>query len=183
MPTTPPVPSSSIVIVPAGLRPRSGTRGRPRRTSAHAREFSRRASGWAHADHLFRSGWTFCPSWATSPSHAASGRRSPLIPEPLAGTYLAALLTGSLARDARGPEPGLRAHRARRVSNGVNLMRHALRNALIPIVTVIGINLGLARGSAVVKRCPCCPAASWSRRSQPRPGHPIHPVRRRHHVL
>ena len=46
----------------------------------------------------------------------------------------------------------VRTARAKGLGNRVVLMRHALRNALIPIVTVIGINVGiLLGGSAVIE--------------------------------
>jgi peptide/nickel transport system permease protein len=46
----------------------------------------------------------------------------------------------------------VRTARAKGLHDTVVLMRHALRNALIPIVTVIGINIGiLLGGSAVVE--------------------------------
>jgi peptide/nickel transport system permease protein len=46
----------------------------------------------------------------------------------------------------------VRTARAKGLRDTVVLMRHALRNALIPIVTVIGINIGiLLGGSAVVE--------------------------------
>ena len=46
----------------------------------------------------------------------------------------------------------VRTARAKGLRDTVVLMRHALRNALIPIVTVIGINIGiLLGGSAVIE--------------------------------
>src|SRR5262249_41077129 len=46
----------------------------------------------------------------------------------------------------------VRTARAKGLRDRVVLMRHALRNALMPIVTVIGINLGiLLGGSAVIE--------------------------------
>jgi len=49
-------------------------------------------------------------------------------------------------------EDYIRTARAKGLRDTVVLMRHALRNALIPIVTVIGINIGiLLGGSAVVE--------------------------------
>ena len=46
----------------------------------------------------------------------------------------------------------VRTARAKGLRDRVVLMRHALRNALIPIVTVIGINIGiLLGGSAVIE--------------------------------
>jgi peptide/nickel transport system permease protein len=77
-----------------------------------------------------------------------------ILPSLSLGTYLAALLT-RLTRSSMLEvlnQDYVRTARAKGLGNGVVLMRHALRNALIPIVTVIGINLGiLLGGSAVVE--------------------------------
>jgi len=71
---------------------------------------------------------------------------------------LALVLMGSLARvtraailDVAGTE-SLRAARARGVSRGGVLLRHALRRALPPVVTVLGLQLaGLVGGAVVVE--------------------------------
>jgi glutathione transport system permease protein len=44
----------------------------------------------------------------------------------------------------------IRTARAKGVGRGAILVRHALRNALTPIVTVVGLNLGAVIGGAVV---------------------------------
>jgi peptide/nickel transport system permease protein len=47
-------------------------------------------------------------------------------------------------------EDYIRTARAKGLSNRVVLMRHALRNAAVPIVTVIGIGVALLIGGVVV---------------------------------
>jgi peptide/nickel transport system permease protein len=44
----------------------------------------------------------------------------------------------------------VRTARAKGMSEGVVILRHALRNAFLPIVTVLGLNLGLLLGGAVL---------------------------------
>jgi peptide/nickel transport system permease protein len=77
-----------------------------------------------------------------------------ILPSLSLGTYLAALLT-RLTRSSMLEvlsQDYVRTARAKGLRDRVVLMRHALRNALIPIVTVIGINVGiLLGGSAVVE--------------------------------
>lgn len=77
-----------------------------------------------------------------------------ILPSLSLGTYLAALLT-RLTRSSMLEvlnQDYVRTARAKGLGNRVVLMRHALRNALIPIVTVIGINVGiLLGGSAVIE--------------------------------
>jgi len=82
------------------------------------------------------------------------GLRFLILPSAALGTYLAALLT-RLTRSSMLEVLGqdyVRTARAKGLRDTVVLMRHALRNALIPIVTVIGINVGiLLGGSAVIE--------------------------------
>ena len=77
-----------------------------------------------------------------------------ILPSLALGTYLSALLT-RLTRSSMLEVLGqdyVRTARAKGLREGLVLMRHALRNALIPIVTVIGINVGiLLGGSAVIE--------------------------------
>ena len=77
-----------------------------------------------------------------------------ILPSASLGTYLAALLT-RLTRSSMLEvlnQDYVRTARAKGLRGRVVLMRHALRNALIPIVTVLGINVGiLLGGSAVVE--------------------------------
>jgi peptide/nickel transport system permease protein len=77
-----------------------------------------------------------------------------ILPSLALGTYLAALLT-RLTRSSMLEvlnQDYVRSARAKGLGSRAVLMRHALRNALIPIVTVIGINLGiLLGGSAVIE--------------------------------
>jgi peptide/nickel transport system permease protein len=77
-----------------------------------------------------------------------------ILPAVALGGHLAALLT-RLTRSSMLEVLGqdyVRTARAKGLRDTVVLLRHALRNALIPIVTVIGINIGiLLGGSAVVE--------------------------------
>jgi peptide/nickel transport system permease protein len=87
-------------------------------------------------------------------AHAWGGLRFLVLPSAALGTYLAALLTRltrSSMLEVLGQEY-VRTARAKGLRDRVVLVRHALRNALIPIVTVIGINVGiLLGGSAVIE--------------------------------
>jgi peptide/nickel transport system permease protein len=82
------------------------------------------------------------------------GLRFLILPSLALGASLAALLT-RLTRSSMLEVLGqdyVRTARAKGLRDRVVLMRHALRNALMPIVTVIGINLGiLLGGSAVIE--------------------------------
>jgi peptide/nickel transport system permease protein len=83
-----------------------------------------------------------------------SGLRFLILPSCALGTYLTALLARlvrSSVLEVLGQEY-IRTARAKGLHEQVVLFRHALRNALIPAVTVIGINLGiLLGGSAVIE--------------------------------
>ncbi len=85
---------------------------------------------------------------------AWGGLRFLILPSAALGTQLAALLTRltrSSMLEVLGQEY-VRTARAKGLRDRVVLVRHALRNALIPIVTVIGISLGiLLGGSAVIE--------------------------------
>ena len=102
-----------------------------------------------------------------------------ILPSLSLGTYLAALLT-RLTRSSMLEvlsQDYVRTARAKGLRDRVVLMRHALRNALIPIVTVVGINVGiLLGGSAVIETVFVLPGRGPARRAlpiQPRPpGHP-----------
>jgi len=83
-----------------------------------------------------------------------SGLRFLILPSCALGTYLTALLARlvrSSVLEVLGHEY-IRTARAKGLREQVVLFRHALRNALIPAVTVLGINLGiLLGGSAVIE--------------------------------
>jgi peptide/nickel transport system permease protein len=82
------------------------------------------------------------------------GIRFLILPSFALGTYLAALLARlvrSSVLEVLGQEY-IRTARAKGLRERAVLFRHALRNALIPAVTVIGINVGiLLGGSAVIE--------------------------------
>ena len=83
-----------------------------------------------------------------------SGLRFLILPSCALGTYLTALLARlvrSSVLEVLGQDY-VRTARAKGLHEQVVLFRHALRNALIPAVTVIGINMGiLLGGSAVIE--------------------------------
>jgi peptide/nickel transport system permease protein len=75
-----------------------------------------------------------------------------ILPSLALGTHLAAILT-RLTRSSMLEVLGqdyVRTARAKGLRDRVVLMRHALRNALIPLVTVIGINMGILLGGTAV---------------------------------
>ena len=82
------------------------------------------------------------------------GLRFLILPSCALGTYLTALLARlvrSSVLEVLGQEY-IRTARAKGLHERVVLFRHALRNALIPAVTVMGINMGiLLGGSAVIE--------------------------------
>jgi peptide/nickel transport system permease protein len=82
------------------------------------------------------------------------GIRFLILPSCALGTYLAALLARlvrSSVLEVLGQDY-IRTARAKGLRERIVLFRHALRNALIPAVTVIGINVGiLLGGSAVIE--------------------------------
>lgn len=71
-------------------------------------------------------------------------------------TTLTVFLTASLARLARGgmiqalQQDYVRTARAKGLGSGSVLFKHALRNTLIPVVTMIGLQIGHLLGGAVV---------------------------------
>ncbi len=83
-----------------------------------------------------------------------SGLRFLILPSSALGTYLTALLARlvrSSVLEVLGQDY-IRTARAKGLRERIVLFRHALRNALIPAVTVMGINLGiLLGGSAVIE--------------------------------
>jgi len=83
-----------------------------------------------------------------------TGLKFLLLPSCALGTYLTALLARlvrSSVLEVLGQEY-IRTARAKGLHERIVLFRHALRNALIPAVTVLGINMGiLLGGSAVIE--------------------------------
>jgi peptide/nickel transport system permease protein len=80
------------------------------------------------------------------------GIRFLILPSFALGTYLAALLARlvrSSVLEVLGQDY-IRTARAKGLREKAVLFRHALRNALIPAVTVIGINVGILLGGSVV---------------------------------
>jgi peptide/nickel transport system permease protein len=80
------------------------------------------------------------------------GLASLVLPAFTLGTAMAAIL----ARMVRATllevlgEDFIRTARAKGLSEGVVVWRHALRNALLPVVTIMGLQLGVLLGGAVV---------------------------------
>jgi peptide/nickel transport system permease protein len=84
-----------------------------------------------------------------------SGREGPasiILPAVTLGTALAALLsrmTRSAMLDVLG-EDYLRTARAKGLSERVVIVKHALRNALLPVLTIVGLQFGAVLSGAVI---------------------------------
>lgn len=81
-----------------------------------------------------------------------SGVRSLVLPAATLGLALAAVVTRTLRSsllEALG-EDWVRTARAKGLSEGAVIYGHVLRNALIPVVTVVGLQLGTLIGGAVI---------------------------------
>jgi len=84
-----------------------------------------------------------------------SGRDGPgslVLPALTLGTALAAILSRMVRSSLLEVmhEDYIRTARAKGLSERVVILRHALRNALLPVVTVLGLQLGVLLGGAVV---------------------------------
>ncbi len=92
----------------------------------------------------FRLGWL--------PVSGRDGAASLVLPAVTLGTALAAILsrmTRSSMLDVLG-EDYLRTARAKGVRERVVIARHALRNALLPVVTIVGLQFGALLSGAVI---------------------------------
>ena len=80
------------------------------------------------------------------------GLRSLTLPAITLGLALAAVITRTLRSSMLEAlsEDYIRTARAKGLSDGAVVRRHALRNALIPVVTVLGLQLGTLIGGAVI---------------------------------
>ena len=80
------------------------------------------------------------------------GVRSLALPAITLGLALAAVITRTLRSSMLEAlsEDYVRTARAKGLSDGAVVRRHALRNALIPVVTVLGLQLGTLVGGAVI---------------------------------
>jgi peptide/nickel transport system permease protein len=80
------------------------------------------------------------------------GLRSLALPAITLGLALAAVITRTLRSSMLEAlsEDYVRTARAKGLSDGAVVRRHALRNALIPVVTVLGLQLGTLVGGAVI---------------------------------
>jgi peptide/nickel transport system permease protein len=86
------------------------------------------------------------------PVSGAAGWRSIILPAVTMGASLAAILT-RMVRTSMLEELGqdyIRTARAKGLSEHTVVYRHALRNALIPVVTVIGLQFGALLAGAIV---------------------------------
>jgi peptide/nickel transport system permease protein len=84
-----------------------------------------------------------------------SGREQPdsiVLPAITLGTALAAVLSRMVRSSLLEVlhEDYIRTARAKGLSEGAVIWRHGLRNALLPVVTVLGLQLGVLLGGAVV---------------------------------
>ncbi len=80
------------------------------------------------------------------------GIRSLALPAITLGLALAAVITRTLRSSMLEAlsEDYVRTARAKGLSDGAVIRRHALKNALIPVVTVLGLQLGTLIGGAVI---------------------------------
>ncbi len=80
------------------------------------------------------------------------GLRSLALPAMTLGLALAAVITRTLRSSMLEAlsEDYIRTARAKGLTDGAVVRRHALRNALIPVVTVLGLQLGTLIGGAVI---------------------------------
>ena len=80
------------------------------------------------------------------------GLRSLALPAITLGLALAAVITRTLRSSMLEAlsEDYIRTARAKGLADGAVVRRHALRNALIPVVTVLGLQLGTLIGGAVI---------------------------------
>ena len=81
-----------------------------------------------------------------------AGLRSLALPAITLGLALAAVITRTLRSSMLEAlsEDYIRTARAKGLSDGAVIRRHALKNALIPVVTVLGLQLGTLIGGAVI---------------------------------
>lgn len=88
--------------------------------------------------------------WA--PVGGADGRGSVVLPALTLAIGMAAILSRQLRAALLEvlAEPFMRAARARGLGFGAALWRHGLRNAAIPVLTVLGMQLGALLGGAVI---------------------------------
>jgi peptide/nickel transport system permease protein len=94
----------------------------------------------------------FAVSWGLLPTSGRGGPEHIVMPACAIAINLMALLT-RLVRSSMLEVLGedyVRTARAKGLANAIVLSQHAFRNALIPLVTVIGLQFGYILGSAVV---------------------------------
>ena len=86
------------------------------------------------------------------PSGGAEGLKSVILPAITVGTGLTAMLTRTTRSSMLDVirQDYLRTARAKGVPEKVVIRKHALRNALIPVITVIGTQLGTCLGGAIL---------------------------------
>jgi ABC-type dipeptide/oligopeptide/nickel transport system permease component len=96
--------------------------------------------------------WVFSIKLTWFPITGQGTARHLVLPAITLGWYAGAILT-RLVRSGMLEvlrQDYVRTARAKGLAQGVVLLRHAFRNALIPVITVIGIQLGTMLGGAVV---------------------------------
>ncbi|MSP61975.1 MAG: ABC transporter permease [Myxococcales bacterium] len=90
--------------------------------------------------------------WLPGPADDAPGLAGLVLPAVMLGTHLMAMLarmTRSSLLEVVG-EDYIRTARAKGLGEGVVITKHALRNALVPVITVAGIQFGSLLAGAVV---------------------------------
>lgn len=94
----------------------------------------------------------FAIQWDLLPVSGRSGPASLVLPAVTLGTALSGILT-RMVRTSLAEEldrPYLTTARAKGLSRAAALVRHALKNALIPVVTVIGLQFGALLTGAII---------------------------------
>jgi peptide/nickel transport system permease protein len=94
----------------------------------------------------------FSVQWTVLPSSGRGGIDNLLMPAVTLGAPLMALVTRLVRSgmlDILG-EDYIRTARAKGLPNPAIVYRHALRNMLIPLITVVGLQLGALLGGAVI---------------------------------
>jgi ABC-type dipeptide/oligopeptide/nickel transport system permease component len=96
--------------------------------------------------------WVFAVRLGWLPTAGLEGWRYVILPS----VTLAAFSIGNVARMTRAAmvdvlgQDYVRTARAKGATSGAVLIRHALRTALIPVVTIVGLQLGFMLGGAVI---------------------------------
>jgi peptide/nickel transport system permease protein len=96
--------------------------------------------------------YVFAVKLQVLPSYGFDGWRSLLLPSITLGVYSAASLTrmlrGNLSEVLQ--QDYIRTAKSKGISFGGTILRHGLRNAVLPIVTLLGVQVGVLLGGSVI---------------------------------